>query len=212
MITFRWTALAVAAVFTQAAAIGTIAAKVGPKAPASQSARANRQRFLEMFARAYFRGRTGQLLVVPKEGDFITRRDPYYVQMHGTPWPLRCLYSLDVRGPCGQGGAVLDGRGATGRRADARRRAGCPDAADRDRTCPAGPAKGFPSPTRGHAAGSGWHAPRLLRSQLRSHAHPHGPAPPQRLVHSGSGQLHPHERRRRALDDLDGRGPWRARN
>ena len=37
---------------------------------------ATRQRVLEMFARAYFPGRTGQLLIVPREGDFITRQDP----------------------------------------------------------------------------------------------------------------------------------------
>ena len=29
-----------------------------------------RQRFLDMFARAYYPGRTGQLLIVPREGDF----------------------------------------------------------------------------------------------------------------------------------------------
>jgi hypothetical protein len=37
-----------------------------------------------MFARAYFPGRTGQLLIVPREGDFITRADVAY--MHGSPW------------------------------------------------------------------------------------------------------------------------------
>src|SRR5688500_18365888 len=36
---------------------------------------ATRQRFLAMFARAYFPGRTGQLLIVPREGDFITRAE-----------------------------------------------------------------------------------------------------------------------------------------
>lgn len=46
-----------------------------------------RQRFLEMYARAYFPGRTGQLLVVPREGDIITRPDPNVVFMHGSPWP-----------------------------------------------------------------------------------------------------------------------------
>ena len=48
--------------------------------------RPRRQRFLEMFARSYFPGRTGQLMIVPREGDFITRRgagrDDY---MHGSP-------------------------------------------------------------------------------------------------------------------------------
>jgi hypothetical protein len=43
-------------------------------------------RFLEMFARAYYPGRTGQLLIVPREGDFITREDPNYGYMHGSPW------------------------------------------------------------------------------------------------------------------------------
>jgi hypothetical protein len=41
-------------------------------APADAAALAARQRFLELFARAYFPGRTGQLLIVPREGDFIT--------------------------------------------------------------------------------------------------------------------------------------------
>jgi len=92
MTTSRWTALAAVAVFTLAAANGTTAADVIPKAPPDTTARATRQRFLEMFGRAYFAGRTGQLLVVPKKGDFITRLDPYYVQMHGTPWP----YDVDI--------------------------------------------------------------------------------------------------------------------
>src|SRR5947207_9841736 len=89
--TSRWTVLA-AAVFALAAATGTTTAQVTPKAPTNEAARANRQRFLEMFGRAWFPGRTGQLLVVPKEGDFITRPDPYYVQMHGTPWS----YDVDI--------------------------------------------------------------------------------------------------------------------
>jgi hypothetical protein len=36
--------------------------------PADNTALAARQRFLEMFARAYFPGRTGQLMIVPREG------------------------------------------------------------------------------------------------------------------------------------------------
>src|SRR5215207_7798814 len=47
---------------------------------------AARQRFLAMFARAYFPGRTGQLLIVPREGDFMTRADPNVEYMHGSPW------------------------------------------------------------------------------------------------------------------------------
>src|SRR5512134_3135600 len=47
---------------------------------------AARQRFLAMFARAYLPGRTGQLLIVPREGDFITRPDSDVAYMHGSPW------------------------------------------------------------------------------------------------------------------------------
>ncbi len=45
-----------------------------------------RQRWLEMFARGYFPGRSGQIFVVPREGDIITDRDPLYRFMHGSPW------------------------------------------------------------------------------------------------------------------------------
>ena len=73
-----------------------------------QTARADtaaiRRRFLEMFARAYFPGRTGQLLVVPREGDFITRPDPYYAQMHGTPWPYDVDIPLMFTGPAVKAG------------------------------------------------------------------------------------------------------------
>jgi hypothetical protein len=45
-----------------------------------------RAQFLEMFARGYFPGRTGQILIVPREGDIITRKDPELAYMHGSPW------------------------------------------------------------------------------------------------------------------------------
>jgi hypothetical protein len=60
---------------------------------------ATRQRFLEMFARAYFPGRTGQLLIVPREGDFITRPDPDYTYMHGSPWPYDVSIPMMFVGP-----------------------------------------------------------------------------------------------------------------
>ncbi|HZQ70265.1 MAG TPA: alkaline phosphatase family protein [Terriglobales bacterium] len=61
------------------------------------TAHATRQRFLEMFARAYFSGRTGQLLIVPREGDFITRADVAY--MHGSPWTYDVAIPLMFAGP-----------------------------------------------------------------------------------------------------------------
>ncbi len=39
-----------------------------------------------MFARGYFPGRTGQLFVVPREGDILTRPDASVLYMHGSPW------------------------------------------------------------------------------------------------------------------------------
>ena len=39
-----------------------------------------------MFARGYFPGRSGQVFVVPKQGWFVTSRDPLYNFMHGSPW------------------------------------------------------------------------------------------------------------------------------
>lgn len=39
-----------------------------------------------MFARGYFPGRSGQVFVVPKQGWFVTSRDPLYTFMHGSPW------------------------------------------------------------------------------------------------------------------------------
>jgi hypothetical protein len=57
-------------------------------APAPQ-----RQQWLDMFARGYFPGRSGQVFVVPKQGWFVTSRDPLYKFMHGSPW------EYDVRIP-----------------------------------------------------------------------------------------------------------------
>lgn len=45
-----------------------------------------RQQWLDMFARGYFPGRSGQIFVVPREGDIITERSPLYRFMHGSPW------------------------------------------------------------------------------------------------------------------------------
>jgi hypothetical protein len=75
------------------------APRIRATAPAGAAALAARQRFLEMFARAYFPGRTGQLLVVPREGDFITRPDPDVAYMHGSPWEYDVSIPLMFAGP-----------------------------------------------------------------------------------------------------------------
>lgn len=64
-----------------------------------QSAAADRQEFLERFARSYFPGRTGQLVVVPREGHIITRRGPAQHFMHGSPWPYDSRVPFLLYGP-----------------------------------------------------------------------------------------------------------------
>jgi hypothetical protein len=63
-----------------------------------------RQRFLKMFARSYFPGRTGDLLIVPREGDFITRPDPNVAYMHGSPWTYDVSIPLMFCGPAVRAG------------------------------------------------------------------------------------------------------------
>ena len=73
--------------------------RIRPTAPADAVVPATRQGFLEMFARAYFPGRTGQLLIVPREGDFITRADANVEYMHGSPWSYDVSIPLMFAGP-----------------------------------------------------------------------------------------------------------------
>ena len=58
-----------------------------------------RAQFLEMFARAYFPGRNGQIMIVPREGDIITRNEPELDYMHGSPWGYDVEIPLLFAGP-----------------------------------------------------------------------------------------------------------------
>src|SRR6202158_2715079 len=79
--------------------IGSNASRSERAAPPDAITLATRERFLKMFARAYFPGRTGQLLIVPREGDFITRPDPDVAYMHGSPWVYDVAIPLMFAGP-----------------------------------------------------------------------------------------------------------------
>jgi Type I phosphodiesterase / nucleotide pyrophosphatase len=64
-------------------------ATTGPStrtATPTATATADRQAWLDQFARGYFPGRSGQIFLVPREGDFVVDRDPLYAFMHGSPW------------------------------------------------------------------------------------------------------------------------------
>jgi hypothetical protein len=52
-----------------------------------------------MFARGYFPGRTGDLLIVPREGAILTRPEPDLPFMHGSPWPYDTEIPLLFVGP-----------------------------------------------------------------------------------------------------------------
>jgi predicted AlkP superfamily pyrophosphatase or phosphodiesterase len=66
---------------------------------AVQPAAPTRNTFLPQIARAYYPGRSGQIVVVPKEGHFITRRDPAVWYMHGSPWTYDTRIPFLLYGP-----------------------------------------------------------------------------------------------------------------
>lgn len=87
---FLRVALLFAATFVSACASNNANQPAPQPAPAIEqrpaAAAAQRQRWLDMFARGYFPGRSGQVFVVPTQGWFVTSRDPLYAFMHGSPW------------------------------------------------------------------------------------------------------------------------------
>ena len=81
-----------------------------------------REAWLEVFARGYFPGRSGQVFVVAREGEFIVDRNPLYAFMHGSPWDYDTHIPLLLYGPPFiKTGSLERARLAAGRRADARR-------------------------------------------------------------------------------------------
>jgi type I phosphodiesterase/nucleotide pyrophosphatase len=87
--------LVLAALLVAGPCLRTAAAqRVAPVVPTrAERARTERTTFLDMFARAYFPGRSGQIMVVPREGDILTRPGADVPFMHGSPW------SYDTRIP-----------------------------------------------------------------------------------------------------------------
>jgi predicted AlkP superfamily pyrophosphatase or phosphodiesterase len=91
----RHAALGLAALLIVGAPPRRVASQaVAPVVPTrAERARSERTTFLDMFARAYFPGRSGQIMVVPREGEIITRPGADVPFMHGSPW------SYDTRIP-----------------------------------------------------------------------------------------------------------------
>src|SRR5688500_15135447 len=55
--------------------------------------------FLPVFARSYYPGRSGQIMIVPREGHFITRDEPVNAFMHGSPWGYDTRVPFILHGP-----------------------------------------------------------------------------------------------------------------
>jgi Type I phosphodiesterase / nucleotide pyrophosphatase len=90
---------------TTARPITTPATRAAAAAATAGNDTDQRQRWLEMFARGYFPGRSGQIFYVPREGDFVVDKNPVYRFMHGSPW------SYDTRIPLLFHGAPFIRRG-----------------------------------------------------------------------------------------------------
>lgn len=83
------------------AVVGCILASIaGDLAAQSGSAAAQRERALQMFGRSYFPGRSGQIMLVPREGAIVvSRKDPVVTFMHGSPWAYDTRIPLGFYGP-----------------------------------------------------------------------------------------------------------------
>jgi hypothetical protein len=69
---------------------------------AGRGAATARTQFLDMAARSYFPGRSGHLVMIPREGHIMTRDDPEVAYMHGSPWPYDAEIPLFFVGPAVQ--------------------------------------------------------------------------------------------------------------
>ena len=70
-----------------------------PEAGQAQHPPDRKREFLEMYARAYYPGRSGQIMLVPREGDFVTLNEPASLFMHGSPWSYDANIPMLFFGP-----------------------------------------------------------------------------------------------------------------
>ena len=67
-------------------------------AAAAADAAPARDVFLPRYARSYYPGRSGQIMIVPREGHYVTRDEPANVFMHGSPWGYDTRVPLILHG------------------------------------------------------------------------------------------------------------------
>ena len=92
---------ALALALVSAGLVTTAAAQAVPPvaAPRSGTGATERASFLEMFARAYYPGRSGQIMIVPREGEILTRPGTDVPFMHGSPWGYDTRIPMIFWGP-----------------------------------------------------------------------------------------------------------------
>jgi hypothetical protein len=74
--------------------------QAGIQSEDSSPPKTQRQKHLEMFARAYYPGRSGQIMLVPVEGEMVLEPDDHqYRFMHGSPWTYDAKIPLVFFGP-----------------------------------------------------------------------------------------------------------------
>src|SRR5262245_14326760 len=76
-------------------ALAAVQEKKAPEPPPAQvpDSRSERENMVEMFARSYVPGRSGQIFLVVEKGNFfLARPDDVYRFMHGSPWE----YDVDI--------------------------------------------------------------------------------------------------------------------
>jgi len=91
--------LAVASASCRSTAPHPPATPQAPAASAGPATRDQREAWLRQFARGYFPGRSGQVFMVSREGEFIVDRNPLYAFMHGSPWAYDTHIPLLLYGP-----------------------------------------------------------------------------------------------------------------
>ena len=96
---FSLLALGLSAALAAAACATTATANPPAHEPDAARAGATRTQWLNMFARGYFPGRSGQVFYVPHEGDFVVDPNPLYPFMHGSPWGYDTHVPLLFHGP-----------------------------------------------------------------------------------------------------------------
>lgn len=91
--------LALTAALVGAACATTSTGMPGASVADGASAAPSRTQWLNMFARGYYPGRSGQVFYVPREGDFVVDPNPLYGFMHGSPWSYDAHVPLLFHGP-----------------------------------------------------------------------------------------------------------------